>query len=257
MLIVAIKKTRDSISRKTTKNKQHAFLFQLPSFPWAKRCLLLNNDSIHDHTASIPLSPLVALGSFFIAQKTSIQQHDHRHDPTIQLLYSISQHAFEHVVTHENKTVDDLLGICEHTESKYKDVIQALENLPSSNIKKRVMDSMNDGLDTIRSYKRIYMPSRSPSPSPPSSQTLPESSQSLPESSSSANWRFVDSYKEGLGTDKMNWKSCYLEGRRQGHFTNFTKHTSLKNAYQRWKKQHYNGTSDEWIKNVDKCLSIQ
>ncbi|CDS06832.1 hypothetical protein LRAMOSA09357 [Lichtheimia ramosa] len=121
------------------------------------------------------------------------------------------------------------------------------------------MDSMNDGLDTIRSYKRIYMPSRSPSPSPPSSQTLPESSQSLPESSqslpessqslpessSSANWRFVDSYKEGLGTDKMNWKSCYLEGRRQGHFTNFTKHTSLKNAYQRWKKQHYNGTSDE------------
>ncbi|KAI7852818.1 hypothetical protein BDC45DRAFT_178996 [Circinella umbellata] len=150
VLVVTINKTRDSVMRKTRKNKGHGFLFQLPSFPWAKKCLILNNDSIRDHITSTPLSPLVALGAFLIAQKQSILDHDQRHDPTIRQFYTISQNAFENVVIDENTTVVDLLCICENTQSKFQDAIEALEDLPNNSSKKRAMDSMNDGLEIIQ-----------------------------------------------------------------------------------------------------------
>lgn len=257
VLIFVVNKTRDNIIRKTTKDPRLPFLFKLPSFPWAKKCFILNNDSIRDHLIRTPLPPLVALGAFFIAQKPSLLNHDQRHDPTIQQLYSISKHVFENVATHEKTAVDDLLCLCDNSQSKFQEGIKMLENLADTSMKKRAIDCLNDGLEIIKSYKRKYMASQSPSPSPLQSPLpsrgplsvplLPSasssSSLSVPSTStpaqtlSSGNWKFVDDYIRSLGDEKMNWKACYLEGQRQGHFTNYTKPISLKNAYQRWKKQ--------------------
>ncbi|KAG1075765.1 hypothetical protein G6F42_025582 [Rhizopus arrhizus] len=93
---------------KTTKDRKQKLLPKLPSYPWAKKCLFLNDYSIHDHLNTMPLHPLVALGAFLTAQKVSILDHDQRDDPIIQQLYGISKHVFEHVATREKTTVDDL-----------------------------------------------------------------------------------------------------------------------------------------------------
>lgn len=240
--------------RKTTKGARLPFLCKLPSFPWAKKCFILNNDSIRDHLISTPLPPLVALGAFFTAHKPSLLNHDQRHDPTIQQLYSISKYIFENVATHEKTTIYDLLYLCDNSQSKFQEGIKVLEDLPDTSMKKRAIDCLNDGLEIIKSYKIKYMASQSPSPSlsrgpspaspptppPPSasSSSLPiPSTSSLTRTLSSGNWKFVDDYIQSIGDKKMNWKACYSEGQCQGHFTNYTKSTSLKNAYQRWKKQ--------------------
>jgi hypothetical protein len=253
VLIIVINKTKDDIMRKTTKGARLPFLFKLPSFPWAKKCFILNSDSIRDHLISTPLPPLVALGAFFTAQKPSILNHDQQHDPIIQQLYNISKHVFENVATHKT-VVNDLLYLCDNSQSKFQEGIKVLEDLPDTNMKKRAIDCLNDGLEIIKFYRIKYMASQSPSPSlslsrGPSPISLPTpspplaspsllpipSTSPLSQTLSSGNWKFVDDYMQSIGDKKMNWKACYLEGQRQGHFTNYTKPTSLKNAYQRWK----------------------
>jgi hypothetical protein len=246
VLVFVINKTRANIMRKATKDQQLPFLFKLPSFPWAKKCFILNNDSIRDHLLSTPLCPLAALGAFFTAQKPSLVNHDQRDDPIIQKLYSISMQVFGRVTIHDKTTVEDLLCICDNAQSKFQESIEILEDLPDTSSKKRAIDCLNGGLEILKSYKCKYIPSQSPSPSPsPSSSPSPSlpvsSSSSLAQvstqipSSLSRNWKFVEDYIQGLGAEKMNWNICYLKGQRQGYFTNYTKPSSLKSAYQRWK----------------------
>ncbi|GAA5809236.1 hypothetical protein MFLAVUS_002641 [Mucor flavus] len=228
------------------------------------QCLFLNDYSIHDHLDTIPLHPLVALGAFLTAQKVSILDHDQRDDPIIQQLYGISKHVFEHVTTREKTTVVDLLGLCDNTQSKFQKCKEILEDLPNNNLKKRAIDCLNDGLNIVKSYKTKYMSDQSSSstasspaasspalitaaPSSslpvlssltdPSTSTITQTTTRTPASSSSSseNWTFVGDYIRNLGSNKMNWKACYLKGQRQGYFANYTTPVSLKNAYQRWK----------------------
>lgn len=37
----------------------------------------------------------------------------------------------------------------------------------------------------------------------------------------------------------MNWDACLVEGQQQGYLKSYTKSTSLKAAYLRWKKKKY------------------
>ena len=108
VLVFVINKIRDSVMSKTTKDRKQKLLPKLPSYPWAKKCLFLNDYSIHDHLNTMSLHPLVALGAFLTAQKVSILDHDQRDDPIIQQLYGISKHVFEHMATREKTTVGDL-----------------------------------------------------------------------------------------------------------------------------------------------------
>ncbi|KAG1145433.1 hypothetical protein G6F37_004137 [Rhizopus arrhizus] len=170
---------------------------------------------------------------------------------------SISKHVFEHVATREKTTVDDLLRLCDNTQSKFQKGKEILEDLPNNDLKKRAIDCLNDGLNIIKSYKVKYMSDQSSSstasspaliPAAPSSSlpvlssltdpstsTITQTTTRTPASSSSENWMFVGDYIRNLGSNKMNWKACYLKGQRQGYFANYTTPASLKNAYQRWK----------------------
>jgi hypothetical protein len=257
VLVFVINKIRDSVMSKTTKDRKQKFLLKLPNYPWAKKCLFLNDYSIHDHLNTMPLHPPVALGAFLTAQKVSILDHDQRDDPIIQQLYGISKHVFEHVAAREKTTVDDLLGLCDNTQSKFQKGKEILEDLPNNDLKKRAIDCLNDGLNIIKSYKVKYMSDQSSSSTASSPALIPAApSSSLPvlssltdpsmstitqtttrtpaSSSSSENWTFVGDYIRNLGSNKMNWKACYLKGQCQGYFANYTTPASLKNAYQRW-----------------------
>ncbi|KAL0097381.1 hypothetical protein J3Q64DRAFT_1632361, partial [Phycomyces blakesleeanus] len=82
---------------------------------------------------------------------------EQRDDPIIQQLYGISKHVFEHVATREETTVDDLLGLCDNTQSKFQKGKEMLEDLPNNNLKKRAIDCLNDGLNIIKPYKVKYI----------------------------------------------------------------------------------------------------
>lgn len=105
-----------------------SFSFKFSCFPWAKQCFFISTKSIHDHLTEIPLSPLVALGAYFTSQKTSILDHSQGHDPTIQMLYNLSQKIFENIAVNENTTVDDLLSLCQKSELKLKKVLRLLRS---------------------------------------------------------------------------------------------------------------------------------
>lgn len=163
------------------------------------------------------------------------------------------------MATREKTTVDDLLGLCDNTQSKIQKGKEILEDLPNNNLKRRAIDCLNDGLNIIKSYKVKYMSDQSSSSTASSPALIPAApSSSLPvlssltdpststitqttiqtpasTSSSSENWTFVGDYIRNLGSNKMNWKACYLKGQLQGYFANYTTPVSLKNAYQRWK----------------------
>ncbi|KAL4207355.1 hypothetical protein AB4K20DRAFT_1970900 [Rhizopus microsporus] len=196
VLVFVINKTRDKVLRKARKDPKHPYLLKLPT----------------------PLCPMVVLGAFFTAQEISLAQHQQRHDSIIKQLYRLSQQIFEHVVTPEESTIDDLLHVCDNASLKFEEGINVLEDLPDSNLKKRA-------------YKCKYMPcpSPSPSPSPPISPSSPSAAQ---------NWIFVERYLQRLGSEPMNWDACLVEGQQQGYLKSYTKSTSLKAAYLRWKKKN-------------------
>ncbi|CAO3699863.1 hypothetical protein G6F70_007726 [Rhizopus microsporus] len=100
----------------------------------------MNKDVIRDHLISTPLCPMVVLGAFFTAQEISLAQHQQRHDSIIKQLYRLSQQIFEHVVTPEESTIDDLLHVCDNASLKFEEGINVLEDLPDSNLKKRVIN---------------------------------------------------------------------------------------------------------------------
>ncbi|CAO3610434.1 unnamed protein product [Mucor fragilis] len=234
VLVVVVKKIRDTIMRKATKDTINPFLFKLPCFPWAKKCFFISTESIRDHLAETPLSPLVALGAYFTCQKTSILDHSQMHDPTIQMLYRLSQRIFENTVVNENTTVDDILSLCQKSESKIKKGIKALEESTETSGNKRALDYLNDGLEIVKSYRLKYMPSElSPASSPASS---PAPALSPAPEPSSRNWEFVQNYIQRLGDEKMNWNACFIECQNQGVLSSYTKPSSLKSAYQRWKR---------------------
>ncbi|PHZ07905.1 uncharacterized protein RHIMIDRAFT_271249 [Rhizopus microsporus ATCC 52813] len=113
-------------------------------------------------------------------------------------------------------TIDDLLHVCDNASLKFEEGINILQGLPDSNSKKRAIDCLNDVLEVVKAYKCKYMPC----PSPPAAQ----------------NWLFVERYLQSLGNEPMNWEACLVEGQQQGYLKNYTKSTSLKAVYLRWKK---------------------
>ena len=287
VFVVVVTRIRDTIMRKAIKDTINPFLFKLPCFPWGKKCFFISTESIRDHLAETPLSPLVALGAYFTCQKESILDHDQKHDPTIQMLYRLSQRIFANTVVNENTTVDDILSLCQKSESKIKEGIKALDESTGTSGYKRAVDCLNDGLEIVKSYRLKYMPSElspasspasspvpasspapaplpAPLPAPASSPASASSSVPAPASASSSvpapatasppvpapatasspvpepssrKWEFVQNYIQSLGDEKMNWNACFIECQNQGILSSYTKSSSLKSAYQRWKKQ--------------------
>lgn len=134
-IVFVVKNIRGTLMNNATKDARHPFFLKLPCFPWAKKRFFISSESITDHLIEVPLPPLVALGSYFASQKTSILERKQKQDPTIQMLYSLSQRIFENIAVNENSTVDDLLSLCQKSEDKIKEGIKALKEKRSAQAK--------------------------------------------------------------------------------------------------------------------------
>ncbi|KAI8637514.1 hypothetical protein BD408DRAFT_447550 [Parasitella parasitica] len=265
VLVVAIHECSSQIMNKATKNKSKPFFFKMPCYPWANQCYILCKESISSHMENTPLDPIVALGSFFIEQRQSLADHAHHRDPFIQHLYSNAKHIFQNQITMNESVAGCLLRVIEDAESRYHKAIDMLDDdVQDTNTKKRTIDYLKEGMTFLRTCKRKFVSSGSSSPIPLSTTSSahesrsPSPTNSIPETSShlrtipseqpssindsataeesSKNWRYIEDYMEQIGDDRMNWQTCYRDGRRKGYFKNYSTHFSLKNTYNRWKK---------------------
>ncbi|OBZ88230.1 hypothetical protein A0J61_03729 [Choanephora cucurbitarum] len=235
VLIFVVERVQDDITSNTTRHYKYPFLLKLPSFPWAKDCFVVSKSSIQGHLTDMPLHPLVALAIFFTTQKPDLLDHD----PTIQKLYNILKKTSENVILNREEIAYDISRICNDFESRLDESVRLLSRLKNTESKKRAIDCLNGGIATLVTYKRKYIPNSSRELSPLTSSSSRSSVSLVATSPSlSENWNFVERFIKDYDKKKMDWKACYSEGKRQGYFTNYTTHISLKNSYQRWKIQH-------------------
>ncbi|KAI8886651.1 hypothetical protein K501DRAFT_157979, partial [Backusella circina FSU 941] len=95
ILIICVEKLHQDIY-KHVKPSTLPGVFSYFSQPWAEHCYIISEESIKDNL-SIPLNPLVALGSFFTNRSLSLADHPFKNDPTIQYLYTST--IFQHQIS--------------------------------------------------------------------------------------------------------------------------------------------------------------
>lgn len=250
VLTFVISSMKYEVSKKTVQNKDHPFLRQYSCQPWAKMCYFVTGSSIETSLAS-PLSPFVALSTFFISQHPSLLVNPFRNDPTIQLLYSIAARVFQEQMDESTKPTEDLLLVCENTENVLTKAISALsEEVPDVEKCKKILD---DGKLLPAALKRKYesisleAPNTNTNTSTSSStnaDTITNANTSTSSNTSNntntstiSNWDYLEHYLSKLNNNTpISWERVYEDGRELGFFKNYTKWTTMKSSYYRWKK---------------------
>ncbi|KAI7848449.1 hypothetical protein BDC45DRAFT_541047 [Circinella umbellata] len=90
---------------------------------YAKYYYIMTPTTTNNETSNT-LEPMVVIQYVFSKQQRSIQGLKHQNNPTIQLLYSITQDA----LSNEIRTEDILVNVCEETKEQFKRIHDALEN---------------------------------------------------------------------------------------------------------------------------------
>lgn len=78
-LIICVEKLNQDTNKHVKLSKLLGALYFSQS--WAEHCYIISEESIKDNL-SIPLNPLVALGSFFTNRSLSLIDHSFKNDPT-------------------------------------------------------------------------------------------------------------------------------------------------------------------------------
>ncbi|KAI8393780.1 uncharacterized protein BYT42DRAFT_552218 [Radiomyces spectabilis] len=217
VMVIAIHECSRSVLKAAKTDKKKTFFFKLPCYPWAEECFILSKESICAHLQKTPLEPIVALGSFFVDQKQALVEHDHHDDPTIKQLYHIAGRIVQNQVTVEETRIDQLLRVIHEAESFSDKAISTLDDGDDDSTKKRAIGYMKQARALLKACKRQRTSS-------------PEADQN------GRNWRYIERYLEKNQGSRMKWPNCYQDGIREGYFQHFSNYTSLKNAYNRWKK---------------------
>ncbi|KAI9033830.1 hypothetical protein CLU79DRAFT_692620 [Phycomyces nitens] len=168
------------------------------------------------------MEPLVALGYFIIQQKLSLEEIEKKDDPTIKMLYKISQDAFGEIYREEtiSKRVED---ICSQTYDIIKSAKRTLAKDVREEVqRKRTADILDSGLETIQELRRkhsvIYTSGKR--------QRLSD------EDGDDLDWKFVQTFKqEHVG--RMDWKLCFQFGKEKNLFSKYSSSQSLRSAFNR------------------------
>lgn len=153
VIAICIHHTAKDLLEMTSVSDSIPCMKELPSHGWAKSCLLMNKESIQNFEDEAPLEPVVALGHFFVEQKTSLLHIKRHDDATVQLLYSIAKRIFEGEVAADEDKDDALEEIC--TES-YNQLTMAkkllIEDIPDDAARKGTIDCLDSGINFINDF---------------------------------------------------------------------------------------------------------
>jgi hypothetical protein len=231
----------------------YTFMKQIPSKYWAEKCYILDHNTIAEDTKTTPLPPMLAIAYFFSCQKLSLLATEYRDDLTLQALYSIVKEQTDAKIPAEQSTADVLLEVCNQTNLQFKKILNTLEPMPDTLLKKRLRAYADDGALYTHTCKRMYSGRCDalvePMPPPPE---LPESATQLLNQIASpttdilraevgmptTDMEYVQQYRQN--TEVMDWKLCFETGKKEGFFGSYSNSASLKTAFY---KKKYNQTN--------------
>ncbi|KAG0164093.1 hypothetical protein DFQ28_003112, partial [Apophysomyces sp. BC1034] len=153
----------------------YSFMKQIPCKYWAERCYILDRNTIEEDTRQAPFHPMLALEFFFSSQKLSLMSIEHRDDPTIQSLYGIAKEQMKGKIAGEQSTASVLLEVCDQTNLQFKKILNVLQAMPDTLLRKRAYTYADDGISYTHACKRLCSKRSSPPVSPmPVPLELPE-----------------------------------------------------------------------------------
>ncbi|CAO3627826.1 unnamed protein product [Mucor hiemalis] len=188
-------------------------------------CYFVTGSSI-ETSLELPLSPFVALSTFFISQHPSLLVNPFRNDPTIQLLYSIAARVFQEQMDEGTKPTEDLLLECESAEIVFTKAISALsEEVPDIKKCKKILD---DGKLLPAALKRYYE-SISSQEAPNANADTNTNADTITNANTStstntntstiSNWDYSEHYLSKLDNiTPILWERVYEDGRELGFF---------------------------------------
>ncbi|KAI8078309.1 hypothetical protein BDF21DRAFT_341187 [Thamnidium elegans] len=210
---------------------------------WAEKCYILDQNTIMEATKSVPLPPLVAIAHFFSSKKLSLLVSEYRDDPTLQTLYAIAKEQTVTKVAAEQSTSEVLLEVCNQTNLQFKKILNTLEPMPDTLLKKRLRAYADDGALYTQTCKYKYTKRNKgfvdSMPPPPELSDLAKSM--MNESSSSidilreeisvpkTDVEYIKQFKQNKS--RMDWKTCYEAGKSEGFFSSYSSSSSLKTAF--------------------------
>lgn len=250
--------------KKIIHNKKLPFLLRYSCHPWAQACYFVSESSLQS-SSKLPLAPFVALSNFLIGQHPSLLANPFSTDSTIRLLYSIATHVFQEQITEGENQVKDILQVCEETENTMTKAISALlEEIPDVTMWSRTKNILENGKLIPQSYKRKYeeilhsdnsignntdttTTDTATTDNNTNTDTANIDSNSNSNSNSTANtttntntdrnWEYVEQSLSNLNEDvPIPWECIYDNGRTLGLFASYSKWSTMKSTYYRWKK---------------------
>lgn len=149
---------------------------------------------------------------------------EHKEDRILQKLYRIAKENVEKPVTKV------LIDVCNQTNLQFQKIMNVVEAMPNSLLKKRAISYADDGILYTETCKRKYFKKSSPCVSPmPAPLELPEAilqqinatENNIPKN----DMDYAFQYKNSV--EVMDWKEC----KRDGYFKNYSTPASLKRAF--------------------------
>lgn len=220
----------------------------LPCKYYAKSHYVLTPTTIKissNNNSKNSLEPIAAVQYVLCQQKCSIQSLEYRDDDTVQLLYTIAQHALVNNIQKEDKAVDVLVDVCRETNKQFKriqDVLASVDDTYAQTAREYANAGMVYTEACLHQYTHSPITNDAAMPAPKS---LPEgiiattgrpTVSILPPLQSprtKSDMEFVEEFvDEWLKThNQVSWKECYSRGVEQGYFKSFSTSDSVKAAY--------------------------
>lgn len=222
---------------KPIQNK--SYLLETPCCHFATSCFMLTRQSIDpfiDNRDINALDPLVAFAHFLTSGQQSIISIDRWDDPTVTKLYLVAMEMVKNDRETEDDKVEALRTICQATQNQFEKILSTV--LDNPNRAQRYADA---GRHYSASLKRKYDTMKQGSSNTPPEATTPmELPKDFDGASCSTNSKnenliaFVNTWKQN-NNGRMNWSSCWEEGKKKGLFTEYSNSHSLKNIYHKVK----------------------
>jgi hypothetical protein len=124
VVLVIVVKGFSSISfgEQFTTNINHMHLLEMKCQCWARSCNFISAESIKVHLNKNPMDPLVALAYYMTCQSQSLESLTFNTDPTVKLLYTITNKMITKGDANIKKKVM-MNEFLEDTESKLQKLI--------------------------------------------------------------------------------------------------------------------------------------
>ncbi|KAI7884470.1 uncharacterized protein EV154DRAFT_522240 [Mucor mucedo] len=245
MLIICVEKLN--------QDNVHVELSKLPgvfsyfSEPWTEHCYIISKESIKDNL-SIPLHPLVALGSFFTNRSLSLADHPFKNDPTVQYLYTSA--ILQHQISVINKDIP--LSFMDFQLMEYNKLLTLAHSLNQPQLGEAVNDAKTRTLTMKRGYEELFATESSlnkkikTSVPPPPTTSTPTTAADRNDSKYENAMKFVTEFKQKKEEKEltMDWVACWKEGKDLDIF-NYKNSESLRQQFIKYTKRKSKQTNSD------------